>query len=95
MSWAEPGVIETALHDAGFEDVEVDAVDFTFEFASTDAHFEHQADMSTRIAKAAEGLSPADHYRLREAIDSKLEAHANADGSVSLPARTWVAAASA
>ena len=95
MSWAEPGAIERQLEDAGFEDIEVEAVDFTFAFESTDAHFEHQTDMSTRIGKAVEGLSPADHYRLREAIDSKLETYANADGSLSLPARTWVAAASA
>lgn len=95
MTWQEPGVIQAHLEDAGFEDIEVDTVGFTFDFPSTDAHFEQQSDMSTRVATAIAGLPPAEHYRLREAIDTKLEAYAAADGSISIPARTWVAAASA
>ena len=95
FSFAEPGTIERHLQDAGFDDVLVETVGFTFSFASTDEHFEHQTRMSTRLADQLAPLSPADHTRLRDAVDEKLAPYTAQDGSVSLPARTWVAAAGA
>jgi SAM-dependent methyltransferase len=93
MAFAEPGTIERLLQDAGFEDVFVEPLDFTFTFPSTDAHFDHQRTVSTRLQEQLGPLTPAEHTRLREAIDAKLAPYVRADGSVELPARTWVAAA--
>jgi SAM-dependent methyltransferase len=91
----EPGRIEGLLDAAGFEDPVIEALDFTFAFPSTDAHFEHQLDMSTRLREQLAALSRAEHYELRAAIDARLAEHVRPDGSVELPARTWVAAAGA
>jgi SAM-dependent methyltransferase len=93
MAFAAPGTIERLLEEAGFEDVLVEPLDFTFAFDSTDAHFEHQREMSTRLKDHLAPLTPAEHTKLRDAIDTKLEPYVRADGSVELPARTWVAAA--
>ena len=41
------------------------------------------------------GLSPADHYRLRDAVDADLASFTQPDGSLRIPARTWVVAATA
>jgi SAM-dependent methyltransferase len=93
MTFAEPGTIEGLLDEAGFEDVLVEPLDFTFTFPSPDAHFEHQSRMSTRLREALVPLTPAEHTRLRDAVDAKVAPYARPDGSVELPARTWVAAA--
>ena len=95
MAFAEPGTIERLLEDAGFEDVDVQAVDFTFPFAGPDDHWEQQTDLSARLQGALKKLSPADHTRLRDAVDARLARFAAPDGTLPIPARTWVAAASA
>jgi hypothetical protein len=95
FAFSEPGTIEGLLADAGFEDPLVETVDFTFRFASSDEHFEHQTQMSTRLSDQLTGLSPAEHTALRDAIDARLEPHMQPDGSLALPARTWAAAANA
>lgn len=93
MAFASPGTIERLLEEAGFEDILVETLDFTFGFASTDAHFEHQREMSTRLREQLAPLSPAEHAQLRDAIDAKLAPYVDDDGRVEIPARTWVAAA--
>lgn len=93
MAFAEPGTIERLLEEAGFEDILVEPLDFAFRFPSTDAHFEHQREMSTRLHAQLEPLSPAEHTRLRDAVDARLAPYVGDDGAVEIPARTWVAAA--
>jgi len=78
---------------AGFQDVAIDTVDLCFAFASLDAVWEHQSDLSPTLRAVAEGLSPADHYRLRDAFDERLAPFAQDGGSVSVPGRTLVASA--
>ena len=78
---------------AGFQDVAIDTVDLCFAFASLDAVWEHQSDLSPTLRAVAEGLSPADHYRLRDAFDERLAAFVGDDDGVSIPGRTLVASA--
>jgi SAM-dependent methyltransferase len=95
FAFADPARIEDLLSAAGFDDIEIEPVDFVFPFASGDAHFEHQAMVSPTLQEQLAGLSPAQHTALRDAIDARLEPHRGPDGSLRLPARTWVASASA
>jgi ubiquinone/menaquinone biosynthesis C-methylase UbiE len=95
FAFSKPGTIEGLLEAAGFEEIDVVAVDFAFSFESTDAHWEHQVDMSTRLADQLAPLSPAEHTKVRDAVDERLARYARADGSVELPARSWVASAAA
>jgi SAM-dependent methyltransferase len=81
------------LATAGFQDIEVDTVDLTYDFASLDEVWEHQRDLSPTLAAVSVGLSPADHYRLRDAFDDRLAPYVREDGSVSVPGRALVASA--
>ena len=91
--FAAEGRIQGLLEDAGFDEVLVEPLDFVHRHASLDAYFEHTATMSINLRETLDRLSPADHTRLRDAIDDKLRQYVRADGSVELPARTWVASA--
>ena len=50
---------------------------------------------SGRFSRLVADLSPADHYALRDAVDAAYEPYVAADGSLEIPARALVAAASA
>ena len=93
FAFSRPGTIESLLEDAGFDEIHVEALDFVNRMASKDEYFEHQRAMSTRFRETLERLSPAEHTRVRDTIDELLEDHTGPDGSVVLPARTWVATA--
>jgi SAM-dependent methyltransferase len=95
FTFAEPGLIERLLDEAGFDDVHVEPFDVVFAFESTDAHFEQQRTLGTRLQERLAPLSPAEHTRLRDAIDERLAPWTAEDGSVAIPGRTWVAVASA
>jgi SAM-dependent methyltransferase len=95
FAFSAPGTIEALLDEAGFVDVVVEPLDFAFRFEDSDAHFTQQVDLSANLKVQVDGLSPADRYRLRDAIDARLAAYVQADGTLVLPARTWVAAAEA
>lgn len=88
--------LEDLLAAAGWvDDVEIEAIDFGFTAPDADAWFSQQLDCSISLRNLAAGLSPADHYRLRDAVDAELAQYAQPDGTLRLPARTLVAAASA
>lgn len=83
------------LATAGFADIVVDAVDVVFRFDSLDAVWEHQNDLSPTLTAITKTLTPADHYRLRDAFDERLGPFVADDGSVAVPGRTLVAVATA
>ncbi|HEX8121153.1 MAG TPA: methyltransferase domain-containing protein [Solirubrobacteraceae bacterium] len=93
FAFAEPGHIEALLQDAGFDEIHVEALDFAMRMADRDEYFEHQKAMSTRLREALAALTPAQHTRVRDEIDVLLTDFVQPDGSVVLPARTWVARA--
>jgi SAM-dependent methyltransferase len=83
------------LWGAGLTDVRVEPLDFAYRAASLDAWWEHAVATSQRAADAVAGLSPAEHYALRDAFDAAYAEFTDAEGRVDLPARTLVAAAEA
>ncbi|HEU0316049.1 MAG TPA: methyltransferase domain-containing protein, partial [Solirubrobacteraceae bacterium] len=91
FSFAEPGRIEELLEATGFDDIVVEAVDFTFDAPSLDAWWEQTVRTSPTMEEMVSGLSPADHYAFRDAFDAAYAEFVASDGSVSLPARTLVA----
>ena len=93
FGFTEPGHIERLLEDAGFDEIRVEPLDFTMHMKDADDYFEHQKAMSTRLRETLDRLTPAEHTRARDAIDELLGPFLQPDGSVALPARTWVAAA--
>jgi SAM-dependent methyltransferase len=95
FAWAKPGKIEAALAEAGFDEPLVETVSFVQRFESLDAHFAFQRQTSPSLIPLVPTLTPEQHTKLRDAADARLAPYVQADGSVELPARTWVAVASA
>ena len=83
------------LWGAGLTEVRVEPLDFAYRAASLDDWWEHALATSQRAADAVAGLSPAEHYALRDAFDAAYAEFADADGAVAIPARTLVAVAEA
>lgn len=89
-------LVHELLAGAGWvDDVHLEALDFAFTAPDGDAWWAQQLDCSLALAELVKGLSPADHHRLRDAVDADLERFAQPDGSLRIPARTLVVAASA
>ena len=92
---AAPGAVEELLQATGFDDVEVDGLDLAFEAESVDAWWDVVLQTSASMAEAVRGLAPAEHYKLRDALDAGYAEFVRDDGSLLLPARALVAAATA
>ena len=90
-----PGAVQELLENAGFAEIQVEAIDLEQRAASRDDWWENLQDTSAATRNAVSGLSPADHYRLRDAFDEGYQEYVREDGSLSIPARALVAAASA
>lgn len=95
FAFRDPRRIEQLLEDAGFTDVAIEQIPIVFRYASLDDWWDTQLDISTRLASGVGALTPAQRDDLRDAIDARLEQYVAGDGSVALPGRTHVAAASA
>jgi ubiquinone/menaquinone biosynthesis C-methylase UbiE len=89
FAWGDEGVIAEHLENAGFVEYEVEAVDFPIRYPSVDAWWATSRSMSIRAGRARVD-DPAE--LLAALADAAREWTAD-DGSVTVPARTWVAAA--
>ncbi len=95
FAFADPATIIGLLEDAGFDEIVVEQLDLVWHYDDLDAWWDVQLDISTGLAKGVGALTPAQRDDLREAIDARLAQYVAGDGSVALPGRTHVAAASA
>ena len=90
-----PGLVEELLDAAGFDDVLVEPLDLAIHASSLDEWLEHSVRSSGRFSRVVAGLSPAGHYKLRDAVDAAYAPYVRGDGSLEIPARALMAAASA
>jgi SAM-dependent methyltransferase len=81
-----PSVAEL-LQDAGFDEPEIEPIDLTFRAASPDELWEAMRATSSTMRPVLDGLSPADHYRLRDAVEARWAPYVGDDGSVAIPGR--------
>jgi SAM-dependent methyltransferase len=95
FSFAGDGVIAELLLTAGFEDVVVGAVDLVFRPASFDDWWEYQYDTSPSLSESLARATPEQRDEVYEAVQARLADHRQDDGSLAIPGRTLVAAASA
>jgi SAM-dependent methyltransferase len=95
FAFSPPGKLESLLQDAGFTEVEVDAVEVEYRFESADAYWETILDMSVPFADSVGALEEAQHEAVRDGVRARLEPYTGGDGAVVLPWRTLVAAATA
>lgn len=95
FAFAAEGTIEQLLLGAGFDDVEVSAVDVTFAAASFEEWWEYQFDTSPSLSQALAAATPEQRDEVYEGVEARLAKFRAPDGSLALPGRTRVAAASA
>jgi SAM-dependent methyltransferase len=91
MQWADPTVIVEHLDAAGFDDPEVEAVEFTVRHRS----LEEWLDVSRRRSVRMSSARPFDAAGVLAELEAAAAPYVAADGSLALPGRTWVAAATA
>jgi SAM-dependent methyltransferase len=91
MTWADPAVIVEHLDAAGFDDPEVEALEFAVRFPSVREWFDISRRRSIRMGSAR----PFDTEAVLADLQEAVAPHTAPDGGLALPARTWVATASA
>jgi SAM-dependent methyltransferase len=93
FAWAPEGEIAENLEAAGFVDYEVDVVSFVIHYGSAREWWDMTRDMSQRIREAQ--LEPGEEEDVVAALAEQAAPWTADDGSLAVPARTWVAAATA
>jgi SAM-dependent methyltransferase len=94
FTWAREGVIAEHLDAAGFVDYEVDSVEFAFRYPSVQGWWEVNRDMSGAVRDAAPRMDADTTAEVLEALRAAAAPWTAEDGALTIPARTWVAAAS-
>ena len=92
---ADRGKLDEMLGEAGFSEIEIDAVPLEQLHDSFDAMWEFQLDCAAPIAAVLRELDPAQLADVRAAVERRLEPFIAPDGTLALPASTVVAAATA
>jgi len=90
-----PEKLQDLLESAGFLEVVVDAVDVGREFENPDEFIAETRDLSMVFATNWERLAPPERSNLADAIASSLARYRSEKGSLRLPGKSLVAAASA
>jgi SAM-dependent methyltransferase len=93
FAWAQEGVVADHLDAAGFVEHEVTTVDFEQRHPSVEGWWSQMARMSTRTAAAAAGLDAAARDDILAELAEVAAPWTQDDGSLAIPASTWVAAA--
>jgi SAM-dependent methyltransferase len=92
FAWAPEGTTEENLEAAGFVEYVVESLPFTIRYPSVEGWWAATNDMSLRVQERA---SRDQDGEIIESLRAKAEPWTAEDGSLALPARTWVAAATA
>jgi len=95
FAFRDPATIRELLEQAGFTDIVVEQLDVLWRYEDLDTWWDVQIGLSPGLIRGVTALTPAQRDDLRDAIDARLARYVAEDGSVRLPGRTHVAAASA
>ena len=93
--WAPEGAIAENLEAAGFVEYEVEAIEFAMRFESVREYWQVQKDMSLRVRDATAGLSATEEETVLAGLTGRIAPYTGGGGEVTLPAKTWVAEATA
>jgi len=91
----DPELVRKLLQGAGFVEVRVEAIDMRRHHPSFDHFWESQLDLSPSLSEVLQVLPEPEIAVIRTAVAARLEPYVAADGSITIPGRTLVAAASA
>jgi SAM-dependent methyltransferase len=94
FAWAQEGEVAEQLEAAGFVEHRVETVEFTLDYPSVGEWWASQRDVSLRFADATARLHPDTTAAVQAALATTAEPWTQPDGTLAVPARTWVAVAS-
>ena len=95
FAWAEPGVLQEHMEAAGFIEPRVEAIDFAFRYEDVDDWWVALTQTSTATADADAQMDYATRSDILAELERAAEPFEQPDGTLVIPARTWVAAATA
>ena len=95
FTWARRETIAEALEGAGFTEFAIEPLDFAIPYRSAADWWAAQSDLSPRFAAAVARASDDELAAAGDELDERAEAFRAADGTLRIPARAWVAWASA
>jgi SAM-dependent methyltransferase len=95
FAWAEEGVIATRLEAAGFTEHHVEPLDYAHPYRSAADWWTSNTTFSTWFAEAVARASDDELAAIGDAMDAHAERFKQPDGTLRVPARTWVAWAAA
>jgi ubiquinone/menaquinone biosynthesis C-methylase UbiE len=84
---SDPAALSEMLQDAGFDTPRIEPLDLTFTAPSLDAMWDTMRSLSSSMRPVLDALSPADHYRLRDAVEARWAPYVADDGTVAIPGR--------
>jgi SAM-dependent methyltransferase len=91
----DPERVTELLEQAGFVEVRIEAIEVRRRHASFDEFWDSQLDLSPSLPGAMLSRPAQEVAEIREGIAARLQPYTAADGSLTIPGRTLVAAASA
>lgn len=95
FAWSEQETIAETLQAAGFVDFELDSVGFAMRYDDPGHWWESQLDLSRSFSDAVAAAGAGVRDEVRAALDEAAEGFRAPDGHLEVPARTWVAGATA
>jgi SAM-dependent methyltransferase len=95
FTWADRSLIEEALGAAGFVEFEIEALDFTMHFDDLDDWWVHVKSTSTRTQDADAQMDFATRSDVLAELEQASKPFEQPDDRLEIPARTWIATATA
>jgi SAM-dependent methyltransferase len=95
FAWADPGLIVEAMEAAGFVEPEIEAVEFSVRYEDVDEWWVAQTQLSTMTGDADRAMDFATRSDVLADLERAAAPFTQSDDSLVIPARTWVAAATA
>jgi SAM-dependent methyltransferase len=95
FAWARAERIVEHLEAAGFTEHRIEPLEFAIEYPSFDEWWRSQGELSRMFAAAVARADPDTLAAVRADVAREAERFTGADGTLVLPARTWVAWAAA
>jgi ubiquinone/menaquinone biosynthesis C-methylase UbiE len=93
FAWRRRETIADRLDGAGFVEYEIEALDFEYRFPSVREWWDAGSDFAVRLRQAAATLTGQETDDVLAALADAAAPWTADDGSLALPARTWVAVA--
>jgi SAM-dependent methyltransferase len=95
FTWADPNRIIETMEAAGFVEPHIDAIDFTMHFADFDDWWTHITLTSGAVGEADAKMDFATRSDVLADLEQVAERFTQPDDRLEIPARTWIATATA